>query len=123
MVEFHLQFDFSFFVILFIEAIVPKLEFRVKFYPSDVCSTISSLNEPYDLALTEQYAYFIVAEQPTSLNETVTKYLMTCQVRMDIITGKYALASLFLFAYNSLRVPVARAALSRCSLQLDALIN
>ena len=113
---------------VFIEAIVPKLEFRVKFYPSDVCSTISLLNEPYDFAPTERYAYVIDAEQPTSLNETVTKYLITCQVRMDIITGKYAFGfsisiCLQQFAYFSLVVPAARASLSRRSLQLVALIR
>ena len=37
-------------IFVLIEAIVPKLEFRVKFYPSDVCGTIFQLNVPYDFA-------------------------------------------------------------------------
>ena len=47
-------------IFVFIEAIVPKLQFRVKFYPSDVCGTISQLNEPYDFAPTPTGAYRIL---------------------------------------------------------------
>ena len=42
-----------------IEAIVPKLEFRVKFYPSDVCSTSFQLYEPFVFAPRPTDAYIL----------------------------------------------------------------